>query len=290
MNKDIYKLLASQGRFGDTELAHINKEEAAMLKAMGGSGTINPNTGLREFAFGYGDSNYGDTAPIEGQLYTDPHGKEYQIQTYYVDENWKGENEYKYYVSGQLFDTLTEAKDWVKNRISNVKVYDQYAGGGDTDYDPEIDFSDLRGDSNWRDTIYNYIVSSKGGAVTDEEAEDIKAKLKDYSIDDIIDVEKEELLSLGYDKDIKDLQTSYKDNVSKLSGEANKFLREAFPDPRSKRHGLKGIKKSFEGLGEGLASDIEGRGLQLESDKETLESGYETTLDTELTDLGFFGD
>jgi len=41
--------LARQGRGGDTELAHVNPREKAMLKAMGGSGTINPNTGLREY-------------------------------------------------------------------------------------------------------------------------------------------------------------------------------------------------------------------------------------------------
>lgn len=41
--------LAAQGRGGDTMLAHINPEEAALLKARGGSGTINPRTGLPEF-------------------------------------------------------------------------------------------------------------------------------------------------------------------------------------------------------------------------------------------------
>jgi hypothetical protein len=41
--------LRRQGRGGDTILAHINPEEARLLKRMGGSGTINPNTGLPEF-------------------------------------------------------------------------------------------------------------------------------------------------------------------------------------------------------------------------------------------------
>ena len=41
--------LASKGRGGDTILAHINPEEARLLKEHGGSGTINPNTGLPEF-------------------------------------------------------------------------------------------------------------------------------------------------------------------------------------------------------------------------------------------------
>jgi hypothetical protein len=49
--KPIAKFLASQGRNGDTTLAHINKSEEAMLRRMGGSGTINPVTGLREYSW-----------------------------------------------------------------------------------------------------------------------------------------------------------------------------------------------------------------------------------------------
>ena len=47
--KSIAQELQDMGRGGDTILAHINPQEAAMLKRMGGSGTINPNTGLPEF-------------------------------------------------------------------------------------------------------------------------------------------------------------------------------------------------------------------------------------------------
>ena len=41
--------IASQGRYGDTMLAHINPQEAEILKALGGAGTVNPKTGLPEF-------------------------------------------------------------------------------------------------------------------------------------------------------------------------------------------------------------------------------------------------
>jgi hypothetical protein len=41
--------LRQKGRNGDTILAHINPQEAAFLKSMGGSGKLNPNTGLPEF-------------------------------------------------------------------------------------------------------------------------------------------------------------------------------------------------------------------------------------------------
>lgn len=43
--------LASLGRNGDTILAHISPREAAMLKQMGGSGSINPNTGYPEYGW-----------------------------------------------------------------------------------------------------------------------------------------------------------------------------------------------------------------------------------------------
>ena len=46
------KNLGKLGREGDTELAHVNTWEANLLKAHGGSGTINPVTGLREFKGG----------------------------------------------------------------------------------------------------------------------------------------------------------------------------------------------------------------------------------------------
>lgn len=43
------RTLAAKGRHGDTMLAHISPEEAALLKARGGAGTINPDTGLPQF-------------------------------------------------------------------------------------------------------------------------------------------------------------------------------------------------------------------------------------------------
>ena len=45
--------LREAGRGGDTVLAHINPKEAALLKDMGASGTINPRTGLPEFGWSW---------------------------------------------------------------------------------------------------------------------------------------------------------------------------------------------------------------------------------------------
>lgn len=57
------------GRGKDTILAHITPREAALLKARGGSGELNPNTGLPEFQTD--DEMYG--FGYEGAPYTEPY-------------------------------------------------------------------------------------------------------------------------------------------------------------------------------------------------------------------------
>ena len=50
--KNLYMDISSMGDGGDTTLAHVNPDEVALLKASGGSGTINARTGLVEFKGG----------------------------------------------------------------------------------------------------------------------------------------------------------------------------------------------------------------------------------------------
>lgn len=70
----IASMLSSKGRGNDTLLAHITPREAQILKAAGGSGTTNPETGLLEFYDGeistfepvteqYGDFQPGGQTP-----------------------------------------------------------------------------------------------------------------------------------------------------------------------------------------------------------------------------------
>ena len=60
--KALYKDIAGKGIKGDTQLAHINTFEARILKMYGGSGTINPETGLPQyFGGGGGGSSQPDT-------------------------------------------------------------------------------------------------------------------------------------------------------------------------------------------------------------------------------------
>ena len=60
--KTLYKDISGKGIKGDSELAHINEFEARLLKMYGGAGTINEETGLRQY-FGGGGSSGGGAAP-----------------------------------------------------------------------------------------------------------------------------------------------------------------------------------------------------------------------------------
>jgi hypothetical protein len=56
--KTLYTEISGKGIKGDSELAHINEFEARLLKMYGGSGTINKETGLRQY-FGGGSGGGG---------------------------------------------------------------------------------------------------------------------------------------------------------------------------------------------------------------------------------------
>jgi hypothetical protein len=80
--------LRSKGRGGDTILAHINPQEAAILKMMGGSGTKNPDTGLPEFiGSAYAAKQRGlpntENYVIRGdQVYMGPNGPQADVDAY----------------------------------------------------------------------------------------------------------------------------------------------------------------------------------------------------------------
>ena len=57
------EMLRSKGRGKDTMLAHITPKEAALLKRRGGSGSVNPDTGLPEFEDS-GSYDYSAPAPV----------------------------------------------------------------------------------------------------------------------------------------------------------------------------------------------------------------------------------
>jgi hypothetical protein len=57
--KTLYKDISGKGIKGDSELAHINEFEVRLLKMYGGAGTINEETGLRQYFGGGGSSGGG---------------------------------------------------------------------------------------------------------------------------------------------------------------------------------------------------------------------------------------
>jgi hypothetical protein len=92
--KPLAQILRSKGRKGDTILAHISPKEAARLKREGGSGTINPDTGLPEF-FGEDGFDYPTfdvpsfSAPVEAPVSLPTFAQEpaYTSPTYYGGES-----------------------------------------------------------------------------------------------------------------------------------------------------------------------------------------------------------
>ena len=73
--KKLYKEISGKGINGDTELAHINKAEAELLKKHGGAGTINETTGLRQY-FGGGGSGGGSAPAVQTQIIREAPGIE----------------------------------------------------------------------------------------------------------------------------------------------------------------------------------------------------------------------
>ena len=82
--KSLAQQLPQYGRYGDDMVAHISSDEARLLKSLGGSGTINPHTGLPEFGmFGIGGGggflgtgiNKGASDPVSNALSNNPVSK-----------------------------------------------------------------------------------------------------------------------------------------------------------------------------------------------------------------------
>jgi hypothetical protein len=93
--KNLYMDISSMGDGGDTTLAHVNPDEVALLKASGGSGTINARTGLVEFKGGGGSSAPAEQKSVTTNIpeYAQPFYEELLKQagkqTYTLDDDGK---------------------------------------------------------------------------------------------------------------------------------------------------------------------------------------------------------
>ena len=164
--------------------------------------------------FGYGDT--GESAKVH--TITLPNGDEFNVYKVVTGEDFWGKNEYEYQVSGYFgsaatpesrganFGTLEEAKQWITDE--EKKNYPGYQ---------QLDFSDLREMSGkkvgtggmypseelWRDTILDYLIGQKQpGSISDADLQNLKERLDDYTISDLIDLEGEELIRENYGQTI----------------------------------------------------------------------------------------
>ena len=131
----IKSMIAAQGRNGDTELAHVNPEEKALLESLGGSGTINPTTGLREFYRGGPGPGYIDTSkdsehPIVKQYWANQSIAQYKKDIKADDDRYLGTDEYASALRKGEFDT-----DMFMDMSENERMaFGQSLFKGDTDF------------------------------------------------------------------------------------------------------------------------------------------------------------
>ncbi len=133
--RELAEMLRQLGRGRDTVLAHITPEEAQMLMDAGGSGNINPNTGLPEFqdADIQGDENfYGvSTIPYQGDVEMQEGGFYGQTPTARIIERPTSNRQ-------QLVTTLLEP---TQERALPARVYADLAGTKPTIYRPQTQYA-----------------------------------------------------------------------------------------------------------------------------------------------------
>jgi len=130
--KQLYTDLASKGRMGDTRLAHINDYEADLLKSVGGSGTINPATGLSEYGGGSGGGGTTKSTTTNLPEYAQPFYEELLKQTgkqtYTTDDagNVTGVKEYTPY-TGERVVGFNPQQQAVQQGIAGLQNPSQFA-------------------------------------------------------------------------------------------------------------------------------------------------------------------
>ncbi|MBK8157991.1 MAG: tape measure protein [Rhodospirillaceae bacterium] len=122
---------------GDTMVAHINDNEAKILKAFGGSGTVNPMTGLLQFGGGGGAMNGKDGSGVGGHTGGGMHdstkdGGQANRDSVGggIGSNKNGPTDLNSMMSGT--ESLAKVKEKNKQAVNDNEAYRDYAGVGDT--------------------------------------------------------------------------------------------------------------------------------------------------------------
>ena len=127
--KNLYSDIASKGDEGDTALAHVNSFEVALLRAVGGSGTINAKTGLLEFKGGGGSSKPTESKSVTTNLpeYAQPYYQELMKQagkqTYTTNASGAvtGVQEYNPY-EGTRVAGFTDQQDALRSQLGGLQT------------------------------------------------------------------------------------------------------------------------------------------------------------------------
>jgi hypothetical protein len=131
------ELIRSQGRGRDTILAHITPQEAALLKKRGGSGTMNPSTGLPEFQedysydIGFGEGVYNppvEAADIQGADFTPQQVQDYGYTT--PMDYYSGGAGGEFTPAPGMAQDIFQVQDQGYQPFSQLDVGGVYPGGG----------------------------------------------------------------------------------------------------------------------------------------------------------------
>lgn len=120
--KKIAKTLAGKGRGGDSMLAHITPKEAEMLKSAGGSGTINPDTGLLEFYDWSGAPDISDSYTEAPAFNVRPQ----KVETFGTPEFDYGNASYKYTPAAPTVETPSFAFQPQRSSFGTPEYYAGY--------------------------------------------------------------------------------------------------------------------------------------------------------------------
>ena len=151
--KDLGKL----GREGDTELAHVNPFEQKLLKAVGGSGTINPITSLREFKGGGG----GGSSQTSNNL--DPNVVPYVRDALSQQQALYNQGAPEYYQNQTYLDPNSQQQQAMSQMSANANVNDPMLQNS-----TNLNNSMIQGDYLQNNPNFDAVMATAGRAATDQ--------------------------------------------------------------------------------------------------------------------------
>jgi hypothetical protein len=240
-------IIAKQGRFGDTELAHVTPEEKALLESLGGAGTINPNTGLREY---HGSNSY-DYKLSNAEL------KDADFDSYHVHY---GPNTIRTY-------DINKKRDADEDDDEYTTTYSQSINWDATQADTESYLED-EGTAGWGGYFDSDVSANEFGNMTDFERRQIASDIIKYeegaehSFDKLeyakrmpkYDKKQEELYRSETSKDISKVGKAGQSSLLELNMANNSDARRGFV-----RTGNPMIDKQRQNLIAGMREDIDTR-------------------------------